>query len=279
MRYFKITLLAFLFFLSANKAGAGTRDPDTPDSAYIKFGSKFPGVVRLKASVPIARVDPEILKKAPPGSTIFKHASAVIIKPHWVVTAAHVIEDTDTQIITHADKEHTLTKIIPHPEYADDKTGYFDVALGYSPQLLELAFYTPLCVTDTEVGKQATIAGYGWHGTFHTGGKEYDGQRRAGSNMVSGSERHVLICDASTVGKTALEFLICPGDSGGGLFIGNELAGISSFLIAIDKKPNGTYGDKAAFTRVSLYADWVNLQMQAYEQHLALSRPATRHKP
>jgi hypothetical protein len=35
--------------------------------------------------------------------------------------------------------------------------------------------------------------------------------------------------------------------------------------MAVDKKPDGTYGDDAAFTRVSLYADWVESQIQRHE--------------
>ena len=107
------------------------------------------------------------------------------------------------------------------------------------------------------MGKQITIAGYGSHGTFLTGAKESDGIKRAGSNVIDGIEKSILICTPSTSGKTALEFMIAPGDSGGGMFIGNKLAGINSFLMAKDKKPDGTYTDESAFTRISLYADWI----------------------
>ncbi len=45
------------------------------------------------------------------------------------------------------------------------------------------------------------------------------------------------------------------------MFIGNKLAGINSFLMAVDKKPDGTYGDESAFTRVSLYSDWIESEI------------------
>jgi hypothetical protein len=114
-----------------------------------------------------------------------------------------------------------------------------------------------------------TLAGFGFRGTFHTGMAESDGKRRAGSNKISGLERSVLVCDPSTENKTALEFLITPGDSGGGLFIGNKLAGVHSFLMAKDGKPNGTYTDESAHTRVSLYVDWVESEIKKYEKTLA----------
>ena len=67
--------------------------------------------------------------------------------------------------------------------------------------------------------------------------------------------------------------MISPGDSGGGMYIGNKLAGINSFLMAIDKVPDGTYGDDSAFTRVSLYVDWIESQIAQHE--LALQARAT----
>jgi hypothetical protein len=52
------------------------------------------------------------------------------------------------------------------------------------------------------------------------------------------------------------------------MLIGNKLAGINSFLLAKDKKPDGTYGDESAFTRVSIYAGWVEQQIESYELSL-----------
>jgi secreted trypsin-like serine protease len=55
-----------------------------------------------------------------------------------------------------------------------------------------------------------------------------------------------------------LEFIIAPGDSGGGLFIENDLAGIHSGVIE-DKinKGKSKYGAVSAHTRVSVYKDWI----------------------
>jgi hypothetical protein len=35
--------------------------------------------------------------------------------------------------------------------------------------------------------------------------------------------------------------------------------------MAADKQPNGSYGDEAAHTRISLYADWIESQITAHE--------------
>ena len=219
----------------------GTIDPSTPDKKYIEFGKKFESVVRIKAKI----------------KSNHQFGSAVIIKPHWALTAAHVVIDTEEKTILGENQEYPITKIIIHEKFEENDIGHNDIALCYSPEDFKLNFYTPLYTDHNELGKQITIAGYGSHGTFLTGAKESDGIKRAGSNVIDGIEKSILICTPSTSGKTALEFMIAPGDSGGGMFIGNKLAGINSFLMAKDKKPDGTYTDESAFTRISLYADWI----------------------
>ena len=273
MRIFKIYALGLLFLLSMfNTATGGTRDPDTADDKHIEFGKKFIGVLKIRANVLVDKVIVNgvtiPVDKDNPLATVTHHASSVAIAPHWILTAAHVIENTSDQVVEVAGVEFPLQAVFAHPKYHTDLYGYHDIALCYSPRDLNLEFYTPLYGDSDELGKQATIAGFGWHGTFATGGKEYDGKRRAGSNTITELERGVLVCDAAASNKTALEYLICPGDSGGGLFIGNKLAGINSFLIAEDKKPNGTYTDRAAFTRVSLHTDWVQQQIADHELKL-----------
>jgi hypothetical protein len=254
--------LSFFFLLPINNTLAGTRDPDTPDSKYLEFGQQFPSVKKLRGIVTYN--DKET----------YQYGSAVVIGPHWILTAAHVAEDAkDLTILGDDDTKFPLTKVIVHHDYNHANIGYHDIALGYSPKDFALKFYTPLYTASDELGKPVTIAGYGFNGTFLTGMSENDGQRRAGHNKVEGIERAVLVCRPDSIKKFPLEFIITPGDSGGGLFIGNKVAGINSMLMAIDKKPNGTYTDEAAHTRVSLYADWVNAQITQYE--LTLQARAT----
>ena len=63
-----------------------------------------------------------------------------------------------------------------------------------------------------------------------------------------------------------MEFLISPGDSGGGLFIDSKLAGIHSGVI--EDKPNkgkSKYGAVSLHTRISTYYDWINDSVQEIE--------------
>ena len=237
---------------------AGTRDPGTPDEKYLEFGKKFPSVMRLRANI----TDPA--SKYP-----YQYGSAVAIRPHWILTAAHVVDGTTHSTVINDDKkEFALDPVLVHRDFVEETVGFYDIALAYSPEDLGVAFYTPLYEDSDEVGQAITVAGYGAHGTFHTGGTAMDGQKRAGHNKIDAAESGVLICTPSTHAKFPLEFMIAPGDSGGGMFIGNKLAGINSFLTAVDKHPDGTYSDEAAFTRVSLHKDWVESQIQKHEARI-----------
>jgi Trypsin len=234
---------------------AGTRDPNTPDSQYVEFGKQFPCVKRIRAVIKYNDKD------------TWQYGSAVIIRSHWILTAAHVVEDAGSpEVLGDNDAKFPLSKVFLHDEYKNENVGYHDIALGYSPKDFALEFYCPLYTKDDELNKPVTIAGFGFTGTFYTGAAIGDGQRRAGHNKIEGMERAVLVCRPDKAGKFPLEFIIAPGDSGGGLFIGNELAGINSFLMAIDKKPDGTYTDEACHTRISLYADWINSTIAQYEK-------------
>ena len=112
------------------------------------------------------------------------------------------------------------------------------------------------------------MAGWGLTGTFNTGIERSDDKRRGGSNFVDGIERNVLMCSPSRRHEksTELEYLICSGDSGGGLFINGKLAGIHSSVVAVDGKPNSTYGDESCHTRVSTYANWIKTTLSEYPE-------------
>jgi hypothetical protein len=241
---------------------AGTIDPQTPDEKYVAFGGKFPNVVGLLSDIKCDNPDCDVKVHS-------QYGSAVVIRPHWILTAAHVVRDASQHRAVLADKtEYALPHVVWHKDFDDKSFGKNDIALCYSPKKITMAFYPELYAKDNELGKPITIAGWGFTGTFHTGAKQHDGRRRAGQNVISGVQPSVLVCAPRRLGKFPLEFMIASGDSGGGMFIGNELAGINSFLMATDGKPDGSYSDESAFTRVSQYVQWIEEQIAAYEQTL-----------
>lgn len=233
---------------------AGTIDPNTNDAKYIEYGSKFKYVLKLCGK--------DINNKQ-------FCASAVAIKPRWILTAAHIGQGCKSCIVHVSEKPICVEKIIYHEKYQENVFGEYDIALGYTEHDLELDFYPELYTNNDEVGKICCMSGFGISGTFRTGARIFDNHRRAGSNIIEHIDRKLLICTPSFgKKKTELEFIIASGDSGGGLFIDNKLAGINSCVIASDRKPDSTYGDESGHTRVSLYIDWINNTIQNEENEL-----------
>jgi secreted trypsin-like serine protease len=241
-----ITLMVLCLFLS--KGFAGTIDPEIPDQKYIEYGSKFDSVVK------ICCFDGKGLSCG----------SAVVIDAEWIITAAHVVEGSQNCTIIMNKKKYNIDKIIIHKNYKTHTFGYDDIALGHIEEKIDLKYYPKIYQNSDEVGKICSISGWGFTGNFITGTKIHDDNRRAGSNFIDRIEKNVLICSPSKRKDkfTELEFLICSGDSGGGLFIDNKLAGINSSVIGYDGKSDSTYGDESCHTRLSLYYNWIKEEME-----------------
>lgn len=246
MNPIKKLILIFSFIFSGHLF-AGTIDPHTPDSKYVEFGKDFKYVYKICGTYE--------------NDGLFC-ASAVAIDPHWVLTAAHVVKGAKICIVHQEEKAFLIHQVFIHEEFNDGKFGLNDIALCYVDEDLGLDFYPPLHEDNNEVGKTCTISGYGCTGTFSTGAKKSDSLRRGGSNKIDGIDRDLLICSPSLENRTELEFMIASGDSGGGLFIGNKLAGINSCVIALDKSPDSTYGDECGHTRISKYVNWIRNKMK-----------------
>jgi hypothetical protein len=244
-------LLALFIVLQSILCFAGTIDPGIGDHQYIEYGKKFVYIGRLCGK---SNDDTQFC------------ASAVAIRPRWIATAAHVVNDSKCCRIKINDREIMISKVFVHKNFSDKAFGKNDIALGYCDENIGLDFYPELYTDKDEIGKVCSIGGFGIKGNFNTGAISSDSELRAGSNTIDTSINDLLICSPSKVNKTALEYLIASGDSGGGLFIGNKLAGIHSCVMAADKKPDSSYGDESGHTRVSIFAEWINSTISSYER-------------
>jgi len=244
MKNFLATAIIIAITFSASLL-AGTRDPSVPDEKYIEYGSKFHYVLSICGIYQ--------------DNTLFC-ASAVAISPRIILTAAHVVENSKHCGISINDSDVIIVdKVICHEDY-DGEFGKADIAICYLSKDLDFKFYPELYDKDDEVGKLCCISGYGLTGTFKTGQSFSDGKKRAGSNTIDSIAKDLLICTPSkktSLDRTSLEYIICSGDSGGGLFIDNKLAGINSCVMSIGKSPMSTYGDEAGHTRVSKFLQWI----------------------
>lgn len=259
--FFKQVVLGILIAFSINYyVTSGTIDPLTPDSKYIEYAKDFHCLYKVCGTYK--------------DGTLFC-ASAVAINKNWALTAAHVVKNSRICIISKEEKAHLVKDTYVHKDFDESKFGIADIALLYIEDDFELDFYPPLYEDSDEVGKVCSIGGYGMHGNFLTGANKHDDKARAGSNIIDSIQSDLLLCSPSKDNtKTSLEYIICTGDSGGGLFIGNKLAGINSCVLADKgKKPNSSYGNDGCHTRVSKFVPWIKEIMENHKSKKPVDNP------
>lgn len=250
-----MALKALLLALALSvTCGAGTVDPSVPDAKYLAYGEQHEFVVPISGNCDC---------KDGGGKPHKFSASAVVLNKRWIVTAAHVVKDKSGIKVKVRGSDHAMKRVIVSDLFKEEVLGRYDIALCESEDDIDLDFYPELYDDREEVGKVAGICGYGFTGTFSTGAVRSDGRKRAGSNKIARAEGHVLVCSVTDPGRTSLEFMIAPGDSGGGMFVDGRLAGINSFVMATDGKSNSDYGDEFACTRVSLFGPWIRGHMRS----------------
>jgi hypothetical protein len=251
----RLVVAALLAMLPIASITSGTIEPDTPDSRHIEYGNRFPCVAKLTCR--------EVKGKK------LCVASCVVISPGWVVTAAHAVHETENWIVeVEGGDVRRLSKIIVNKDFKG-QIGDFDIALGVVEGKINLDEYPALYVDRNEAGKVVSIVGHGWTGTMDKGSTEYDGLRRGGRNVVEYTRGDFLICRASDVEHHIdLEFMIAPGDSGGGLFIGKSLAGINLYRQDPRNKDGlakSVFGDESGHLRVSIYEPWIRQEIAKHE--------------
>jgi len=252
-------LLVLIGFVSF--ASAGTIRHDRDDDLYLGLGADFTSV---------GRVDFKIASDRYMGS-------GVLIDSNWVLTAGHVVDKAKSLKFTIGGVTYRAASWQAHPEWNEDLLAGYDIGLINLRKPVESVDPAVRYWGSDELYAEATIVGYGMTGTGLSGATTFDGEKRGGQNVIDElyGDMSLFLCDFDNPDPLAsdnvfgspeplgLEFLIAPGDSGGGLFldVGDntmQLAGVNSFIGWFDEAGDSDYGDISGHTRVSAFNGWID---------------------
>ncbi len=248
----RLFVVVLLLHLAVSELSAILRRHDRPDSLYVAFGKKFPGVCLIM-----------------PGAT------ATLIAPQWVITAAHVgdgISFLDTlPKLKFGNKEYKIEKIFVHPCWEPPAQ---DIALLKLTEPVADVDPIPLYRGEVQEGQPAIIVGPGYQGNGQSGPvtrPEWDKMTRAATNRIYAVEDYWLtfVFDEPST-ATELEGIGGPADSGCPIIIEADgryyIIGIGSG--SSDKNRDnitGTYGDWDRAARTTNEMQWIDAMMSGGE--------------
>lgn len=253
-------VIGFLTVLAAQPTVAGVAQTSQHDYYHLQRGERtFKSVGQVDIGLGAL------------GSAL---GSGTLIGDRYVLTAGHVALDAETLDFNIGGQTYAADRWTVHHRYDNSNKRLnqgWDIALIRLDRPVTNVTPATYAISGNELGKKATAVGFGAGGIGAFGETLSAGIKRAGDNLVeayAGKKQRLLFVDFDSDGQIIqdtekdyplpLEMLSAHGDSGGGLFIGNTLVGVTSFLWAPqDGIFDANFGDWAGYVRVQKFARWI----------------------